>query len=146
FAESIHPILVENYATCHNPNSTRNRINFLKANTISNIESNQGLWRNVTAQLRNHTMPPVETKLSEDDHLHVATWIDNHLRQTAYAVGDFARAVTLRRLNHREYHNTIRDLLNVDYNVSELFPNDDTNGSNFDTNDETLFIPPLLVE
>ena len=73
-------------------------------------------------------------------------WIDNRLRQTACDVGDFAGAVALRRLNRREYHNTIRDLLGVDYNVSELFPNDGTGGSGFDTNGETLFIPPLLVE
>ena len=91
-------------------------------------------------------MPPVETKLTEDDRLRVAAWIDNRLRQTACAVGDFAGAVALRRLNRREYHNTIRDLLGVDYNVSELFPNDGTGGSGFDTNGETLFIPPLLVE
>ena len=69
----------------------RNRINFLKANTIQDIESNRGLWRNVAAQLRNRTMPPVETKLSEDDRLRVATWIDNRLRQTACAVGRLRR-------------------------------------------------------
>src|SRR6476619_5039946 len=91
-------------------------------------------------------MPPVETKLSEDDRLRVAAWIDNRLRQTACAVGDFAGAVALRRLNRREYHNTIRDLLGVDFNVSELFPNDGTGGSGFDTYGETLFIPPLLME
>ena len=50
---------------------------------------------NVAAQLRNRTMPPVETKLTEDDRLRVATWIENRLRQTACAVGDFAGAVTL---------------------------------------------------
>ena len=52
----------------------------------------------------------------------------------------------LRRLNRREYHNTVRDLLGVDFNVSELFPNDGTGGAGFDTNGETLFIPPLLME
>jgi mono/diheme cytochrome c family protein len=146
FAESIRPVLAQNCAACHNSNNPKNRVNFLKANTIQDIESNRGLWRNVAAQLRNRTMPPVETKLTEDDRLRVATWIDRRLQQTACAVGDFAGAVALRRLNRREYHNTIRDLLGVDYNVSELFPNDGTGGSGFDTNGETLFIPPLLVE
>ena len=140
------PVLAQNCAACHNPANPRNRINFLKANTAQDIETNRGLWRNVAAQLRNRTMPPVETKLTEDDRLRVAAWIDNRLRQTACAVGDFAGAVALRRLNRREYHNTIRDLLGVDYNVSEIFPNDGTGGSGFDTNGETLFIPPLLME
>src|SRR3954453_12189695 len=145
FAESIRPVLAQNCTACHNPNG-RNRINFLKANSAQDIESNRGLWRNVASQLRNRTMPPVETKLTEDDRLRVASWIDNRLRQTACNVGDFAGAVALRRLNRREYRNTIRDLLGVDYNVSELFPNDGTGGSGFDTNGETLFIPPLMVE
>src|ERR1044072_9379889 len=74
FAESIRPVLAQNCTAFHNPNG-RNRINFLKANTAQDIESNRGLWRNVAAQLRNRTMPPVETKLREDDRLRVATGI-----------------------------------------------------------------------
>src|SRR5947209_905445 len=143
FTDSIRPVLAQNCAACHNPKS---RVNFLKASSADDIQQNRGLWRNVAAQLRNRTMPPIETKLTEDDRLHVATWIDNRLRQTACAVGDFAGAVALRRLNRREYHNTIRDLLGVDYNVAELFPNDGTGGAGFDTNGETLFIPPLMME
>ena len=146
FAASIRPVLARNCAACHNPNSPKNRVNFLKATTVEDIESNRGLWRNVAAQLRNRTMPPVETKLTEEERLRVAGWIDNRLRQTACAVGDFAGAVALRRLNRREYHNTIRDLLGVDFNVSELFPNDGTGGAGFDTNGETLFVPPLMME
>jgi hypothetical protein len=37
-------------------------------------------------------------------------------------------------------------LLGVDYNVSDLFPADGTGGAGFDTNGETLFVPPLLME
>jgi hypothetical protein len=146
FAQSIRPILARNCTACHNPANPKNRVNFLKANTIQDIESSRGLWRDVAAQLRNRTMPPVETKLTEEERLRVSSWIDNRLRQTACAVGDYAGAVALRRLNRREYHNTIRDLLGLDYNVSELFPADGTGGAGFDTNGETLFIPPLLME
>src|SRR5882757_8599110 len=146
FAQSIRPVLAQNCAACHNPANPKNRINFLKATTAKGIESDRGLWRNVAAQLRNRTMPPLESKLTEDDRLRVSGWIDNRLRETACAVGEYAGAVALRRLNRREYHNTIRDLLGVDYNVSELFPNDGTGGAGFDTNGETLFIPPLLME
>ena len=78
------------------------------------------------AQLGNRTMPPVETKLTEDDRIRVSNGIDNRLRQTACCAGEYAGAVALRRLNRREYHNTIRDLLGADFNVSGLFPNDGT--------------------
>jgi hypothetical protein len=142
FASSIRPVLAQHCAACH----TRSRVSFLKANTAADIEGSRGLWRNVAAQLRNRTMPPVDSKLSEEDRLRVATWIDSRLRATACAAGDYAGAVALRRLNRREYRNTVRDLLGVDFNVSEIFPNDGTGGSGFDTNGETLFIPPLLME
>ena len=118
YATSIRPVLMQNCAACHNPNSARNRINFLKAASAKEMDANRGLWRNVSAQLRIRTMPPVDSKLSEDDRLRVSTWIDRRLRQTACVNGDFAGAVALRRLNRREYRNTIRDLLGVDYNVS----------------------------
>src|SRR5206468_113834 len=109
FSQSIRPVLVQNCGGCHNPNNPRGRVNFLKAATIQEIESNRGLWRNVAAQMRNRTMPPLETKLTEEERLRVATWIDTRLRQTACAVGEYAGAVALRRMNRREYHNTIRD-------------------------------------
>jgi hypothetical protein len=76
------------------PNS-RNRISFLRANTTQDIETNRGLWRNVAAQLRNRTMPPVDSKLSEDDRLRVASWIDNRLRVTACAAGERRKASLL---------------------------------------------------
>ncbi len=146
FVKSIRPTLVQNCAGCHRPNNPRNSVDFLKATTAKDIESNRGLWRDVVIQLRNRTMPPVDSKLSEDDRVRVSSWIDSRLHQTACAVGDYAGAVALRRLNRREYRNTVRDLLGVDLNVSELFPNDGTGGAGFDTNGETLFIPPMMTE
>ncbi len=146
FARTIRPVLAQNCTACHNPANPKNRINFLKANTAKDLEADRGLWRDVATQLRNRTMPAGESKLTEDDRLRVAHYIDNRLRLTACSAGDFAGAVALRRLNRREYRNTIRDLLGIDFNVSEIFPNDGTGGSGFDTNGETLYVPPLLAE
>ncbi len=131
---------------CHNPSKPRNPANFLKAQTAKDMEADRGLWHNVAAQLRNRTMPPIASKLTEDDRLRVASWIDNQLRQTACSGGDYAGASSFRRLNRREYHNTIRDLLGVDFDVSLVFPADGTGGSGFDTNGDTLYVPPVLME
>lgn len=146
FTESIRPVLAENCGGCHNPSRPRNPANFLRAQTAKDMEGDRGLWHNVAAQLRNRTMPPVASRLSEEDRLRVATWIDNQLRQTACSGADYAGASTYRRLNRREYHNTIRDLLGVDFDVSLVFPADGTGGSGFDTNGDTLYVPPVLME
>src|SRR5690606_17742577 len=53
----------------------------------------------------------------------------------------------VRRLNNREYANTIRDLLYLpaDYDAAEGFPADER-GDGFDNNAATLTISPLLIE
>src|SRR5690606_11679672 len=72
--------------------------------------------------------------------------IDAELERTACLVGDFAGAVAVRRLNRREYGNTIRDLLGVEFDAVGFFPADGSGGEGFDTNGETLYVPPLLME
>jgi cytochrome c553 len=146
FTKSIRPVLAENCVPCHSGTKGKGPANFLKAQTANEIESDRGLWRNVAAQLRNRTMPPVASKLTEEDRLRVATWVDTELRKTACSAGDYAGAAAIRRLNRREYHNTVRDLLGVDFDVIALFPADGTGGAGFDTNGETLYIPPVLME
>jgi len=106
----------------------------------------RGLWRNVATQLRNRTMPPVASKLTEEDRLRVAIWVENRLRETACSAGNYAGAVSPRRLNRREYHHTIRDLLGLDLAVQDIFPADESGGAGFDTNGETLFVPPMMLE
>jgi len=146
FVSSIRPVLAENCGACHKPGAARGPANFLKAQTAKDIGLDRGLWRNVAAQLRNRTMPPVASKLTEDDRIRVALWVDNQLRQTACSTGLFAGAPAVRRLNRREYHNTVRDLLGVDFDAVQLFPADGTGGAGFDTNGETLFTPPVMME
>jgi uncharacterized protein DUF1592/uncharacterized protein DUF1588/uncharacterized protein DUF1587/uncharacterized protein DUF1585/uncharacterized protein DUF1595 len=145
FSQSIRPVLAQNCGGCHNPNS-RNAANFLKATTPKDIDSDRGLWRNVSIQLRNRTMPPVDSKLSEADRLRVSQWVDARLRATACSAGDYAGAGTVRRLNRREYHNTVRDLLGIDFDVAAIFPADGTGGAGFDTNGDTLYIQPMMLE
>jgi hypothetical protein len=139
--EAIRPVLMENCAGCHNP-ASKGPANFL----AKSIETDRGLWRSVAAQLRNRTMPPVASKLTEADRLRVAQYVDDRLRATACSAGDYAGGGAIRRLNRREYRNTVRDLIGVDLDLSGLFPADGTGGAGFDTNGDTLYIQPLLME
>ncbi len=146
FAQTIRPVLLDNCGTCHNPKNAKIRVDFLKAETVDGIQLRRGLWHSLSAQLRNRTMPPGASKLSEEDRFRIAKWVDDRLRQTACNAGDYAGAVSSRRLNRREYHNTIRDLLGVDLAVADIFPADGSGGEGFDTNGETLYTPPLMME
>jgi len=146
FTSAIRPVLEQNCGGCHSPANPKNRIDFLKAQSVKDIEAKRGMWRSVAAQMRNRTMPPMASKLTEDDRLRVSAWVDTLLRDTACSAGDYAGAVAPRRLNRREYRNTVRDLFGVDLTVSDLFPADESAGAGFDTNGETLYVPPMMME
>ncbi len=143
FTHAVRPVLEQHCGTCH---SARSRVNFLKAVTAADIQAQRGLWRNVATQLRNRTMPPAPAKITEVQRLDVAKWIDERLRETACDAGAFAGPPLVKRLNRREYRHTIRDLFGVDFAVNEVFPADGTGGEGFDTNGETLYVPPMLLE
>jgi hypothetical protein len=145
FVQTIRPILTSNCMPCHDP-AGQNPAKFLVAHTAKEIELKRGLWRNVAAQIRNRSMPPMASKITEEERIEVANWVENELRVTACTSGPFAGASTLRRLNRREYHNTIRDLLGVDFAVASLLPADATGGAGFDTNGDTLYTGPMLTE
>ena len=91
-------------------------------------------------------MPPAESPLTEQDRFRVSSWINEQLRLTACDLGESAGIVTLRRLTRRDYGNTIRDMMGVNFAVEDLFPADGSGGEGFDTNGETLFVPPLMME
>jgi Protein of unknown function (DUF1587) len=145
FVDIIRPVLERNCAVCHNSAKAKGPA-FLKATKVADMEANRGLWRNVAAQMRNRTMPPTASKLTEEERFQVSSWIDQRLRQTACNAGEYAGPAIARRLNRREYHNTIRDLLGIDFDVIGILPADGTGGAGFDTNGETLFVPPVLLE
>ncbi|MEX2264221.1 MAG: DUF1592 domain-containing protein [Bryobacteraceae bacterium] len=146
FSQTIRPVLVENCGGCHKPGITRGPAPFLNISKVEELDENRRLWRNVAAQLRNRTMPPTASKLTEEDRLRVSSWIEDRLSLTACNVGDYAGPAVTRRLNRREYRNTIRDLLGVDLDVTGILPADGTGGAGFDTNGATLFVPPVLTE
>ena len=47
----------ENCGGCHNPVNPKNRIDFLKADSVKDGETRRGPWRDGAAQLRNRTGP-----------------------------------------------------------------------------------------
>ena len=52
----------------------------------------------------------------------------------------------LRRLNRREYANTIRDLLGIHVDAGHALPEDGAGGEGFDNAAETLFVSQIHAE
>jgi hypothetical protein len=101
-------------------------------------------WAEVLTSVNNRQMPPSGEKQPSADSIGRFTdWISAEL-----AKGELAKrstGVVLRRLNRAEYNNTIRDLVGVDFQPADTFPEDPPAGG-FDNIGQALSISPLQIE
>jgi mono/diheme cytochrome c family protein len=127
--------------TCHSGAEPKGdfKIESLSADFLD--KSNRDRWLTVLERVTEGTMPPKErTRPPKPEVAAVADWIG---RQAAAAQTAEGRVV-LRRLNRKEYQNTVRDLLAVDVDLKEILP-EDLNHSGFDNSAEALHVSSFLM-
>lgn len=96
-------------------------------------------WQKILNQVNSGEMPPDDVK--QPEHAAKTDFLEalsETLVVARKSLGDVRGKITMRRLNRREYKNTIRDLLGVDLRVNEL-PADGGAGT-FDTVGSSLFM------
>ena len=125
--------------SCHNAEKQKGkfRIDDLPF-TLSNVETAEK-WQKVLNAMNSGEMPPEDEK--QPPNAAKADFLDdlsNVMVAARRALNDQHGVITMRRLNRREYKNTLRDLLGVDINVAEL-PSDTGTGG-FDTFGSNLFM------
>jgi hypothetical protein len=109
-------------------------------------EANRGRWLKVVEQLAEGTMPPVEKpRPPEKDVTALLGWINGHVASAESAARAARGRVVLRRLNQAEYTNTVRDLLGVQVDLTDLLP-PDSSTSGFDNSAETLHLSSYQME
>ncbi|WP_169979877.1 DUF1592 domain-containing protein [Tautonia rosea] len=101
-------------------------------------KQNREYWLNVLDQLETGTMPPPDKPRPDaNEQKAMIAWIDGQVAEAeATRQAQQGRAV-LRRLNQVQYQNTVRDLLHVDLDLSDLLPADCVAGG-FDTSTKIL--------
>jgi mono/diheme cytochrome c family protein len=105
---------------------------------ITDIETAER-WQKVLNALNAGEMPPSDEK--QPDRAVKTDFLEdlsNAMVAARKSLGDQNGVITMRRLNRREYKNTLRELLGVEVSVSEL-PSDAGNGG-FDTVGTNLFM------
>ncbi len=96
-------------------------------------------WQKILNALNSGDMPPEEEKQPpKNAKLEFLDQLSGAMVVARKALADQGGVALLRRLNRREYKNTLRELLGVSLDVSEL-PADGGSG-NFDTNASSLFM------
>ncbi len=138
-----HKAFLENHCfECHGPDKQKGKV---RLDTLSfNINSieNAELWRKVLAQINSGDMPP-EDHPKQPDKTVKADFLESLSNTMVIArkvLTDQGGKITMRRLNRREYQNSLREILGVDVEVSSLPA--DGSLETFDTVGSALFMSP----
>lgn len=137
--ERHRQLLAEHCQGCHDATKQKGkfRVDDLPL-AITDLQTAER-WQKVLDQMNSGDMPPQDEK--QPDSNSKADFLDSLANVMVAARRDLSDqhgVITMRRLNRREYRNTLRDLLGVEINVSEL-PADTAVGG-FDTAGANLFM------
>ena len=119
----------------------------LDTEDVSNVAANPGVWEMVVRKLRVGAMPPPpRPRPDKATYDGLRAWLEDELDRAAAANTDPGRTLAFHRLNRTEYRNVIRDLFDLDVDVSELIPADAPDEHGFDNNAGALSFSPALLE
>jgi mono/diheme cytochrome c family protein len=146
FQKDVAPFLNRRCVACHNLNLKNADLNLARLKDPKEALAERNVWEDVLDKLRNGEMPPPGLPRPTAPELQaLAKWVDAQIsRHDANTPAEPGR-VTARRLNKVEYNNTIRDLLHLDFQPADDFPNDDS-GYGFDNIGDVLSLSPVLME
>jgi hypothetical protein len=137
--------LLDQYCvTCHNDKAKTANFSLQKED-INTVGDHPEVWERVIRKLRAGMMPPPgmpRPPLEKYEELRDALEAQVDQKATAHPNPG---SVVLHRLNRTEYANAIRDLLDLQIDVSTLLPADDS-AHGFDNVAGSLTISPTLLE
>ncbi len=137
--------LLDQYCvTCHNDRMKTANLSLEKLD-LATVGDHPELWEKVVRKLRAGVMPPPDVKrppLAEYEALR--DWLETEIDRKAAAHVN-PGSVVLHRLNRTEYANVVRDLLDLEIDVTTLLPPDDS-ARGFDNIAGSLTISPTLLE
>jgi hypothetical protein len=146
FDENQRAFFQDYCVDCHGPKKQKGKLRLDDISFTVDTTEKADRWQKILNELNSGEMPPDEAK--EQPSAERKTEFLDALSQTMVAarktIGDQGGRITLRRLNQREYKNTLRELLGVDIDVHEL-PADGGTGS-FDTVGSSLFMSSDQIE
>jgi hypothetical protein len=132
--------------SCHNQ---RLRTGGLALDTVDvgNVGAEPAVWEKVARKLRAGAMPPPGNRRPPQATYDVLiASLESALDRHAAAVVNPGRTEALRRLTRTEYHHAIRDLLDLDVDVTTLLPGDAADRNGFDNMAGVLSISPALLQ
>ncbi|MCB0667401.1 MAG: DUF1592 domain-containing protein [Saprospiraceae bacterium] len=145
FHRTARKMLHKHCASCHNEVDKKGGINLEDFYFATHVISRGELFKKVTESVEEGTMPPSQAPaMSQADRDTLIYGIEKILSK-ALAKRDPGKSV-MRRLSHREYQYTVKDLMGVDFETVHFFPSEGSGGGGFDNQSGGLFVSPLTME
>jgi hypothetical protein len=138
-ADATPPLLAGHCLECHGPDDAQAsfRVDTL-TRAIDTVEMAER-WQKVLNALNSGEMPPADAKQVEPARkIELLDDLSYAMVAARKNLADQGSDTLLRRLNRREYQNTLRQLLGVEIDVNELPA--DTRPGGFDTSGSNLFM------
>jgi hypothetical protein len=145
-AKQVDAAVVVDYycASCHSDEVHRGGLS-LESFDLAHPEKNPEISEKIIRKLRAGMMPPPGRKRPSDEELNaLASTLENRIDAVA-AAHPYAGFTPLHRLNRIEYANSVKALLGLDVDATELLPADDLSHG-FNNMADVLTVSPALLE
>jgi hypothetical protein len=139
--------LKTNCSACHTGTAPAAGFDLQQISSAATIGSEAARWNTVALRVRNGEMPPKGAPIPPaEQRAQLVDWIAASVRAAGCTAEPVSTAPSVRRLNRDEYAATVRDLLDIQVDLTSSLPADGAGGEGFDNAGETLFLTPLLLE
>jgi hypothetical protein len=145
--DNAHEFLKTYCVTCHGGKTGTGGLSEAQFSSYAALQQNPRKWESMLTRVRNSEMPPRGAPAPPIESREAFTnWVSSALITEACSAGMAPGPAPVRRLNRTQYASTVRDLLNLQIDVSVGLPGDGAGGEGFDNAAETLFLSPIHAE
>lgn len=144
FTSQVQPLLQKYCLRCHNADNMKSGIRVDQLDG-SLQDRHLFLWRDIGRQLDEAAMPPAdEPQPTKEEIEFLSKWIERSLNVARSR--DTQKNGSVRRLTVSQYRNTMRELLKLEENLSDILPPDGVSKDGFANNGQVLGLSPLQME
>lgn len=144
FQNQVFPLVTQYCVRCHNADEMKSGVRVDQLTALPD-ERQLSLLKGMQKQLVDEVMPPAEEpQPTHAERQLLVDWVQETLH--AARSRDTERNGSVRRLTVTQYRNTLRDLLGLEENFTDVLPPDGTSKDGFTNQAQTMTLSPLLLE
>jgi len=144
FQEVVQPLLKKYCFRCHNAEKMKSGVRVDQL-TGTLKDRHLALWKNILKQIDDGDMPPDdEPQPTDKERQALVEWIPRAMN--AALARNTQKNGSARRLTVAQYRNTLRDILGLEEDLTEVLPPDGISKDGFANNGQALLLSPLQVE